>query len=174
MGVSNVSNTRLRLPTLRSFPRRGNVGESEPTIPWCSVVFGAEPDSGQKDGLESTVAPRDTAGASREAVARVSSSGNWAPTMHPDVWFRKRCCWLSSRLSIFLQSGTYLPLELCNVMENIFRAFCALAKLPDDSRCPIPPVNRWSSPGTQQVSGDGSASFASWDRDTDSCSFLNF
>lgn len=147
----------------QSRPSRGAVWSSEQS-----------PDSGQKDGLESTVAPRDAAGASRGAVARVSSSGHWAPTMHPDVWFRKRCCWLSSRLSIFLQSGTYLPLELCNVMENIFRAFCALAKLPDDSRCPIPPVNRWSSPGTQQVSGDGSASFASWDRDTESCSFLNF
>lgn len=42
---------------------------------------------------------------------------------------------------IFLQSGMNFSLELFNRMENIFRALCALAKLLDDLRCPILPVN---------------------------------
>lgn len=65
------------------------------------------------------------------------------------------------RVIIFLQSGTFLSHELFNVMENIARAFCALAKLLDDLRCPILPVNRSSLLGAQKVSGDGSVSFTS-------------
>lgn len=71
------------------------------------------------------------------------------------------------RVIIFLQSGTFLSHELFNVMENIARAFCALAKLLDDLRCPIPPVNRSRLLGAQKVSGDGSVSFTSWNRDTE-------